>query len=335
MFRKVGTIFLRDLAVNARDAVALMILLFPLIFAVGINLIIPSIYDTTVNVAMVRDADEPRAAFFAQFANVEQLDSAQAVEARVTQRDSVLGIVRDGNSTGTVILAQGNETASQVDYAKLINVLFDSNVQLSDAHAEIVEFGRTVPPIKKTMVNVLLLFITIFAGMLIALNILEEKTDHTVKAINVSPTSRTAFILGKSVAGMLYAVLSSVACLLITGFTDIDIGQTVLIIVMGTLISLLVGFVQGLSSSDIMEAAGSVKLMFLPMIGSVVGYELLSSQWQVALYWSPFYWAYRANDMILSKNGAWPALLMYAGIILAICIVVYVALVPRIRKGLQ
>jgi ABC-type multidrug transport system permease subunit len=241
--------------------------------------------------------------------------------------------VRDGS--GTVILTQGNETASQVDYAKLINVLFDANVQLSEARAELVEFGRTVPPIKKTMVNALLLFITIFAGMLIALNILEEKTDHTVRAINVSPTSRTAFILGKSMSGMLFAVLSSVACLLITGFSGIDIGQAVLVIVMGTLISLLVGFVQGLSSSDIMEAAGSVKLMFLPMIGSVVGYELLSAKWQVALYWSPFYWAYRANDLILSGRGTWPALLLYAGIILAICIIVYAALAPRIRKGLQ
>jgi len=333
MFRKIGTIFLRDVAVNARDAVALMILLFPLVFAVGINLIIPGIYDTTVNIAMVRDTDESRAAFFAQFANVEQLADEQAVEARVTQRDSVLGIVRDGS--GTVILTQGNETASQVDYAKLINVLFDANVQLSEARAELVEFGRTVPPIKKTMVNALLLFITIFAGMLIALNILEEKTDHTVRAINVSPTSRTAFMLGKSLSGMLFAVLSSVACLLITGFSGIDIGQAVLVIVMGTLISLLVGFVQGLSSSDIMEAAGSVKLMFLPMIGSVVGYELLSAKWQVALYWSPFYWAYRANDLILSGRGTWPALLLYAGIILAICIIVYAALAPRIRKGLQ
>jgi ABC-type multidrug transport system permease subunit len=333
MFRKIGTIFLRDVAVNAHDAVALMILLFPLVFAVGINLIIPGIYDTTVNIAMVRGADESRAAFFAQFANVEQLADEQAVETRVTQRDSVLGIVRDGS--GTVILTQGNETASQVDYAKLINVLFDANVQLSEARAELVEFGRTVPPIKKTMVNALLLFITIFAGMLIALNILEEKTDHTVRAINVSPTSRTAFILGKSMSGMLFAVLSSVACLLITGFSGIDIGQALLVIVMGTLISLMVGFVQGLSSSDIMEAAGSVKLMFLPMIGSVVGYELLSAKWQVALYWSPFYWAYRANDLILSGRGTWPALLLYAGIILAICIIVYAALAPRIRKGLQ
>ena len=333
MIRKIGTIFVRDVIVNAHDAIALLLIAFPLLFAICINMIVPSIYDTTVNVAMVRGVDDQRAAFFAQFANVELLDTDQAVETRVKQRDSVLGITVDGDST--VILAQGNETTSQVDYTKLINVLFDSNVQLQDARSELVEYGRTVPPIKKILVNTLLLFITIFAGMLIALNILEEKMDHTVKAINVTPTSRTAFILGKSVAGLLFAILSSVACLLITGFTDINIGQAVVVICIATLISLMIGFVQGLSSNDIMEAAGSVKLMFLPMIGSVVGYELLNTQWQIALYWSPFYWAYRANDMILSKSGSWSELLLYSGIILVICAVVYALLAPKIRKGLQ
>ena len=333
MIRKIGTIFFRDMIVNAHDAIILLLAVFPLLFAIGINMIVPSIFDTTVNVAMVRGADDQRAAFFAQFANVELLDTDQAVETRVKQRDSVLGIAMDASST--VILVQGNETASQVDYTKLINVLFDSNVQLQDARSELVEFGRTVPPIKKIMVNTLLLFITVFAGMLIALNILEEKMDHTVKAINVTPTTRTAFIIGKSITGLLFAILSSVLCILITGFADINIGQAIVVIFMATLISLMIGFVQGLSSNDIMEAAGSVKLMFLPMIGSVVGYELLSAQWQTALYWSPFYWAYRANDMILSKSGSWPELLLYSGIILAICALVYALLAPRIRKGLQ
>ncbi len=41
------------------------------------------------------------------------------------------------------------------------------------------------------------------------------------------------------------------------------------------------------------EAAGSVKLMSLPLAGSIVGYELLAEKWHPFLYWSPFYWACR------------------------------------------
>jgi ABC-type multidrug transport system permease subunit len=84
-----------------------------------------------------------------------------------------------------------------------------------------------------------------------------------------------------------------------------------------------------------MEAAGSVKLMFLPLAGSIVGYELVTGGWQALFYWSPFYWAYRANDMILSKTGGWPEMALSVGVIVIICGAVYALLAPRIRKGLQ
>jgi ABC-type Na+ efflux pump permease subunit len=255
------------------------------------------------------------------------------VEARVARRDSVFGVVRENGET--VILAQGDEQQSLLDYTKLINVLYDSGAELGDAHSEIVEFGRTVPPIKKIMVNGMLLFISVLAGMLIAMNILEEKSDKTVAAINVSPVPRGVFILGKSLTGMIFALVISAVCILITGFYDINIGQTALVILATTVLSLVIGFSQGISSNDVMEAAGSVKLMFLPLAASVVGYELLSAKWQFCLYWSPFYWAYRANDLILSGGGTWPELLLYVAIILVICGAVTAALAPHIRKGLQ
>ena len=332
MLKKIWAVFIRDIKVNSHDAIALFIIVFPLVFAIGINLIIPGINDTTVNVAMV-EGDAARAAFFDRFANVELLSSSEAVEERVGRRDSVFGIVEENGAS--VILVQGNESESLVDYAKLINVLFESGAELENAHSEISEFGRTVPPIKKLMVNALLLFVSVFAGMIIALNILEEKMDHTVSAVNVTPLPRTAFILGKSITGLIFAVVMSAVCILITGFTDVNFGQALLVIGSLTVLSLMIGFLQGLNSSDVMEAAGSVKLMFMPMLGSIIGYEMLPEKWQFCLYWSPFYWAYRANDLILTGGGDWPTLLLHVAIILAVCIIVFAALRPRIRKGLQ
>jgi len=172
------------------------------------------------------------------------------------------------------------------------------------------------------------------AGMLIALNILEEKVDNTVSAINITPVSRSAFILGKSFVGIFVALFSSIACLLITGFYDVNIGQVALLIFSLTILSLIIGFTQGLNSSDVMEAAGSVKLLFLPLAGSIAGYEFVKGNWQIFFYWSPFYWAYRANDLILSKSGTWPQLLLFTCIILVICAAVYAVLAPRIARKL-
>ena len=333
MLKRIWTIFIRDLTVNMREFMTLFMMVIPLLLAVGINFLSPGINDTSVNLALIENENPEQAAYFDDFAHIELFSDKQRVEDRVRSRDDVIGILPKDN--GYFIMTQGNEPESVLEYAKLLNVLYESDVQLEDARSEIIEFGRTVPPLKKMLVNILLLLISMLAGMLIALNILEEKVDRTVSAINVTPTSRSAFILGKSLTGMAIALFSSIACLLITGFYNINLGQAALVVFSTTILSLLIGFIQGLNSNDVMEAAGSVKLLFLPMAGSIAGYEFVKGNWQIFFYWSPFYWAYKANDMILSKSGSWPQLILFIGIILVICGAVYALLAPRIVKGLQ
>ena len=333
MLKRIWIIFTRDIRINMREFMTLYMIIIPLILAVGINFLSPGINDTSVNLALIKNENPGQAAYFEDFAHVELFSDEQRVENRVRARDDVIGLLPKDD--GHYIMAQGNEPDSVIEFAKLLNVLYESDVQLEDARSEIIEFGQTVPPLKKMLVNVLLLLISMLAGMLISINILEEKVDNTVSAINVTPTSRRAFILGKGFTGMFVALFSSIAVILITGFYTVNLGQAALVVFSTTILSLLIGFIQGLNSDDFMEAAGSVKLLFLPMAGSIAGYEFVTGNWQIFFYWSPFYWAYKANDMILSKSGTWPQLVLYIGIILVICGAVYALLAPRIVRGLQ
>jgi len=333
MLKRIWFIFIRDIRINFREFMTLYMIFIPLILAVGINFLSPSINDTSVNLALVEGENAEQEEYFDDFAHVLIMEDKEGVEKRVGARDDVLGILADGS--GYYILAQGNEPGSVVEYAKLLNVLYESDVQLEDARSEIIEFGRTVPPIKKMLVNVLLLLISMLAGMLISMNILEEKVDQTVAAINVTPTTRRAFIMGKGFTGIFVAIVSSIAVIAITGFYTVNLGQAALVVLSVTMISLIIGFLQGLNSDDFMEAAGSVKLLFLPMAGSIAGYEFVRGNWQIFFYWSPFYWAYRANDVILAQTGTWPQVLLYVGIIIIICAGIYALLAPKIVKGLQ
>jgi ABC-type multidrug transport system permease subunit len=333
MLKRIWIIFTRDLKVNTREFMTIYMMVIPLILAVGINFLSPGVNDTSVNLALIKNENPEQAVYFNDFAHVELFSDEQKVEDRVRTRDDVVGILPKDN--GYYIMTQGNESEMVIEYAKLLNVLYESDVQLEDACSEIIEFGRTVPPLKKMLVNMLLLMISMLAGMLISMNIVEEKADNTVSAINVTPISRRAFILGKGFTGMFVALFSSISVILITGFYTVNLGQAALVVFSLTILSLLIGFIQGLNSDDAMEAAGNVKLMFLPMAGSIAGYELVTGNWRIFFYWSPFYWAYRANDMILSKSGTWPQLIFSIGIILAICGAAYALLAPRIRKGLQ
>ena len=333
MFRKIWTIFKRDLKVNSKDFISLYILVVPILFAVLINLFAPGINDTTINLALIEGENENQVKYLEQFAKIELFKNEAEIKERVEKRDSMIGIIPENGEY--YIMTQGDEAEGIVDYAKILKSFYELDINVEDSNGELIEFGRDVPPLKKTLVNTSILFISILGGMLIALNIVEEKVDNTLSAINLTPTSRLTFVLGKSVMGILLSVFGSIALIFITGFGNINILQLLLVVLITSILSILVGFIQGLTNKDIISAAGSIKLLFLPLIAGVLAIEMLGDKWQKFFYWNPFYWAYKGNDAVLSGSGSWGQILIYSGIVLLLSGLVYLFLAPRIRKGLE
>ena len=250
----------------------------------------------------------------------------------VEKRDNVVGIIPEGDTS--YILTQGNEPESVTVFAKMLNSFHALELDVAETTANFESFGRTESPLKKMLVNISLLFISVLAGMMISLNIVEEKMDNTVSAINVTPVSRVGFMLGKSMVGLFLAIYGSIAIIWVTGFTDIKFGQMLLGIGSVTLLSLVIGFIQGLVNDDVMSAAAGMKMMFLPVGAAVASVEILSDKWQVLFYWIPFYWTYKGNEAILSYSATWPQILSYTAIVLGLSGVMYYFLAPKIQKGL-
>lgn len=333
MLKKIMTVFLRDLKVNTRDFMTLYIIVVPIIFAIGINFFTPSVNDTTVNLALIEGENTTQEEYLKNFAKVEVLADEEAVKKRVEGRDSVIGLVPSGESYQ--LIAEGNEPEGIIDFAKVLEACYELGLDIEDTNAKILDFGRDVPPIKKLLVNIAILFTCILAGMLIAINIVEEKADNTISAIHLSPVSRIGFILGKSMMGVMLAVVGSLSLIFVTGFYDVNIGQMLVAVFACTVLSILIGFIQGIQNDDIMSAAGNLKLLFLPMGAAAAAIELLGDKWQKFFYWIPFYWTYKGNIAVLSKTATWPQILSYSGIVLAISGIVFVLLAPKIRKGLE
>jgi len=303
MLRKIWTIFIRDFKVNTRDFLALYILLAPFIFGFGINALAPSVNDSTVNLAMLEIDDPGKVEYLEQYGKVELFQDLDALTARVEKRDNIIGILPEGE--GSYILAQGNEPEDVTDFAKLLNSYHQLGLSVDQTTTEFESFGRTEPPLKKMLVNISLLFTAVLGGMMISINIVEEKMDNTISAVNVSPISRVGFILGKSMMGIFLAVYGSIALLWITGYGDVNVWQMMLAILGVTLLSLVVGFVEGVVNDDVMNAAAGIKMLFLPVAAAVAAVELLSDKWQILFYWVPFYWSYKGNEAILSYSATW------------------------------
>ena len=333
MFKRIWIIFMKDLKVNLKDFISVYIFVVPIIFAIAINLFTPGINDTTINLALLEGENPEQVAYLKNFAEVELFEDIDSIKNRVKSRDDIVAILPEKDEY--YLMPQGNEPERVIELAKMLNAFYESDMQIENTNVEIKDFGRTVPPLKEQLVNTAMLFISILGGMLIAINIVEEKVDNTISAINLTPTERKTFILGKSIIGLLLAIFGSLILILITGFSNINFIQLIIVIFVSTLLSLMLGFIQGLNNNDIMNAAGSIKLLFLPLIAGVLAIELLADKWQKFFYWNPFYWAYKGNDAILSQTGSWNEILFYAGMVLLLSGIVYLFLAPKIRKGLE
>jgi hypothetical protein len=287
-----------------------------------------------VEIALLKGENPEQVEFFKQFAKVELTDTAKNIEERVIKRDNIVGVL-PGKNDEYFILTQGNEPAYVVDYVKNLTTFDHYDIGIEDSMAEIIDFGRDVTPLKKMMVNMAIMFTSILGGMIIALNIVEEKTENTISAIHVSPVSRLAYIAGKSLIGVFIPVVSTFLMLVITGFRDINFLHVFIMIITSCIISILIGFIEGINNDDVMNAAGNIKMLFLPLFGSVAAIELLEDKWQPLFYWIPFYWTYKGNDMILSNSGSFIDIIKYSGIVLGISAVVFMVLAPKIRKGLE
>ena len=331
--KKILAIFIRDITVNKRDFLALYIILFPLLFAIAINLISPSVNDTTVNLVLIDGENIEQIEFFEQFAKVDIVQDEEELIERVSRRDTYVGVLP--NETGYYILAEGNEGDQMIDFSKMLLTMYELGADVNDSNAYIHSFGRTVSPLKQMLVNTGLIFTSILGGMLIAINIVEEKVDKTIKAIHVTSISRLGYLLGKSMMGLIMPIYGGLALILLTGFSGINYGQLLLLILVSSILSMLVGLIEGLTNDDVMNAAANIKILFLPLAASIAGLELLADKWQPLFWWSPFYWAYKGNKAILAYNASWSQVLLYGGIVLLLSGIVYLYLAPKIRKGLE
>jgi len=333
MINKVFTVFKRDLLSVRRDVMAIYMIVVPLLLAVGIALFAPGLNDTTVNLAMLKSDDIEHIEFMKQFAKVELFNSADELERRVVKRDDVAAIAPNGHSYE--IILQGNEAEIVEEYAVQLNTLYELGATREETTAQLMSFGRTVPPLKTMLVNMLISITIMLSGMLIAMSIVEEKVENTINALNVTPISQTGFVVGKSLLGGVAAMAGIIGAVLITGYYDINWFMIVLIGLTSLILSLVIGFLQGLYSTDVMEAASNVKLIFFPIAGSIAGYQFLADNWQWTMYWSPFYWAYKANILILSKTADWGTVLLSAAMVVGLSLIVYFVSLPKVRKGLS
>lgn len=329
---KTLAIFGRDVKAALRQFIMLWVMLAPVVIAFIIHLASPGIADTPVRLAMLADDDAQLLAYMQKYAAVELFETEAALERRVLARDDVSAILPSGG--GHTILAQGNEPEGILQAVKLFKTYAEQGVEPNEGAVEIHSFGRTSPPIKVVLITGMVVLVTILSGMLIAISIVEEKEDRTIRAIRVAPVPMGCFVAGKSLLGVTNCVVCTLLVLAVSDFWGVNLLQAVLIALAVSLTGFVVGFLTGLSSEDFIGAAAAIKVLMIPAITPILVSELAADKWHWLLWWDPFYWAYRGIKGVLAQTAGWHEVLLCAGVVAGITVLVYLFALPVVKKKL-
>jgi len=330
--RKVFTIAGRDVRSGLRDFLIVYLTVAPLLIALLLRVFIGGVGDAPLTVA-VYDAGTSLSADLAPYLQVEQFTSRAGLVDRVMRHDDMFGVVAtDG---GYELVKQGNEMpGSDQVLRSLLTRLSDQERELP-IRVVVSDIGWQMSPLKLQGATMLIIFTTVFGGMLIMLNLVEEKMSNTLSAMNVSPASRAEFIIGKGLLGFLMPIVGSLGAVTILGFAAHNLAMLVVSVVSLAFISLIIGFGIGVMANDPISGIASMKGVFIPVLASVLGAMFLAESWHFVLYWSPFYWGYQSINAILLGEATWMLVAQYSAAILAITGVVFLLLRPRIARGLN
>lgn len=333
MINKIFAVTKRDIKSGLRDYMIIYIIIAPFILAIVLKMMTASVGKTTINIAVDSSINKSLVEYLKDYGKVEVLDSIDSVNKRVIDTDDIFGLVRDRENYS--IIQQGNElegTIQILDY--IVNSYENQDVEVP-VRVNISDVGWKLSPLKQQGGNLLILFVSIFGGMVILINLVEEKQEKTLIAVNVSSIKRFEYILGKGLLGFLIPIIHAFGMLGILNYGNINYLMVTVIVISIAIISVIIGFTIGVNNDDLLGAISSMKVTFIPILGSIFGAIYLSSKWHFLLYWSPFYWAYDSLNSIILREATWNQILTNSGIIIVITVVVFGLLSKKIRRGLN
>jgi len=331
--KKIWTIFRRDLKSSFRDSMVLYILVMPFLIAIILNLLTASTSGTALNVVVDPSVDTEVVEYLKTVGSVETVTDSDALIERVNRLDDIYGVSMENGDY--LIHRQGNEKVEMQQVLQMALDTRDHSELLTGVEVTVSDVGWILSPVKRFGGNILAVFVTVFGAMVLMIHLVEEKQENTLAAMNVAPVERAEYVAGKSILGFLLPVIHVLGILLILNYGPIDYVKAAVVILALALTSVIVGFAIGIRTDNVIGAISGMKMMFVPILASVFGAIYLKESLHFLLYWSPFYWAFRAMDRIILQTATWQAVLLPTGIILLISTVVMLLMAKRIRQGLK
>lgn len=307
----------RDIRSNMRDFMVLYILFSPFLLSIILMLVAPEKDSISVNFALESSFDSALVELFDDYGTVTLYGTEDEVIDRVDAPDEVLGVVLRGD-TYTVIV-QGNESEGMEDLPRMIlDEYFTEPSEVINVYLE--NMGQETSILRREGSLFILLFVFVIPGVMIGLNIVEEKEENTISSLDVTPTTKGELLVGKSVFGIIVAFIQLFAVFYIFKYTYVDWWLLVVTYIPGILSGVLIGYLIGAVATDQIGAIAMIKFSFFPMMVSMLGTLFIPERFWWTLYWSPYHWLYRVLKAMIMDTLVMSDYWFYLGLTLGLSI---------------
>lgn len=321
----------KDLANSLRNNMVLYMVIFPILLALGLKLFMPSVTEMETTIAVDKAVGQQVIQGLDEFGKVEIYNSRQEVEERVEALDDISGIVKEGDEY--VVVMEGNEPEAGTEMSHAVmNMVLSDEPGAEFTHKSMEKENSSMTEISASL---LLLTAIMIAGMVSALNIIEEKETKAINALSVSPIKLPEFIASHLLVSLITSLILAFAAIITLLGLDINYLQIILAMVCSFGVGVGWGFLVGGIADNLIAAIGVIKSTALFLIGIPMASIYVPASFRWALYPFPNYWAFESYRNIFNGNQQWIGFNNSCLITLGFSLVVILLLAPFLRKRLN
>ena len=328
--KRILTILRQDWTHILRDHVLFYIFLAPVIMAVAVRLLAPSIETVNVRVAVNEAMPQAIQENLAEFAKVTVVSNRQAIVDRVEKNDDVPGIYwEDGQYE---IILQGNEQEGD----ELSQILLSAATSPDETSA----FTVIIHPKDSLFTEYALIFVLITAVMLGAVvesfNMVRDKETGMIRAWAVSPLRMFEMTAARAIFALFSGLLMVVVAVIIIAGVSVPWGQILIGYLASLGIAVLMGFLLGGLSNTQLQMMAMMKFVLMIYSTLPILSIFVPDSWLPLFYPFPNYWMFVIFMNIFVGPGSAPVGFWAAcGLTIAVTLVYLAILFPILRKKLR
>ncbi|WP_105616233.1 ABC transporter permease [Vallitalea okinawensis] len=328
--KRIINLFCHDMHIAVRDFMLAYILLAPILLAFLIQLFVPTVEEAPFTFALHKNVELELRHVFESYGDVEVYDDLGQIENRVNGLGDTEGLYRQKDGQ-YMIIQEGNEKEN------LIKVILDDYFYNGNYNVVIgiSDIGYSLSPIASIGSISVIITAIVLSGMFIGLSIIEDKEQRTLAALNVTPMSKSEYIIGKSSLGLILSIINTILVLWIFNLMNINILQVILLAITSYSLALVFGFFMGVTSSNQTEGIATAKIFLFIISISIIGALLLPNNFQFFLYWSPYYWSFKGLMDVVTEVASWTEVVIYSCIILGLTGLFFLGMKKKIVNGLN